>query len=269
MGWGEVPLYYQCWQPDETPRATVAIVHGVGEHSGRYGNVVDYLIPRGYVLYGFDLRGHGRSPGQRGYCDSWEAFREDVRAFLSLVRQREGDRPLFLLGHSMGGIIALDYALRSSDGLRGVIASAPGIGTNTIPAYLWSLARLLNRVWPSFSINTQLDLNQISRDPAVVKEAQADPLSHTKGSPRLGMEAQATIDWIQAHAADLAVPLLIVHGTADAIALPDGSQRFAKNATYPDVELREYEGGYHELHNDIIKEQVLADVENWLARHLL
>ena len=124
-GAGSLELYYQCWQPDGQPRAVVVIVHGIGEHSGRYMNVVNQLVPHGYAVYSFDNRGHGRSPGQRGYLNAWAEFREDVRAFLKKVREQEPGRSVFLMGHSLGSLIVGDYVLRDPSGLK---------GTNPIPS---------------------------------------------------------------------------------------------------------------------------------------
>jgi predicted alpha/beta-fold hydrolase len=111
-GAGSQGLHYQCWEPEARPRAIVAVVHGFGEHGGRYGNVVRHLVPHGYAVYAFDHRGHGRSPGQRGHINAWSEFRGDVREFLSLIRQEQSKRPMFLLGHSLGGLIAIEYVLR-------------------------------------------------------------------------------------------------------------------------------------------------------------
>ena len=176
--------------------------------------------------------------------------------------------PLFILGHSLGGAAALDYCTRHPEGLQGVIASSPAIGKTGVPAILWVLARILNRIWPRFSLNIRLDTSNFSRDPAAVEAFKNDPLFHTRGTARLGMEVRNVVEWIYAHSDKLRLPLLIIHGTDDKIASPDGSREYFQNVTFDDKELREYEGGYHKLFNDIIKEQVLADTEQWLKRHL-
>ncbi|MGQ9629309.1 MAG: lysophospholipase [bacterium] len=268
-GAGGLDLYYQFWRPEGGEcRAVLAIVHGFGEHSGRYTSVVNYLAPRGFAIYGFDNRGHGRSPGQRGYINSWSEYREDVRAFLRMVREQEPGQPLFLMGHSIGGLIALECALHHPEGLRGVIASGPTLGRVGISPFLLILSRILSWVWPRFTMDTKLDSSAISRDPAVVKAYREDPLVHGKGTARLGTEMTAAVDWTQAHAADLQVPLLILHGEADRLAPPEASLAFFEKVTFPDKERYEYKGGYHEPHNDINREQVLADLLQWLERHL-
>lgn len=267
-GYGGLSLYYQCWRPEGVPRAVLVIVHGFGEHSGRYMNVVNHLVPRGIAVYALDHRGHGRSPGPRGHIQSWEEFREDVRAFVRKVSEMEPGLPLFLMGHSMGGLIVLEYALHHPEGLRGVIASGPALAQVGISPALMTLARLLSRLWPRFGLNTGLDATSISRDPEVVAAYQADPLVHSIGTARLGTEMSQAMRWTHEHAREWRLPLLILHGGADRLVPPEGSRRFFENVPIADKERIEYEGGYHEPHNDIHRDQVLADLERWLERHL-
>ncbi|HET9014551.1 MAG TPA: alpha/beta hydrolase [Thermomicrobiaceae bacterium] len=261
-------LYYQSWTSGAAPaRGAVIIVHGIGEHSGAYDSVVARLVPAGYALYGFDLRGHGRSPGRRGFIRSWDDYRQDLAALARLVEAERPGARRFLLGHSMGGVIALDYALRYPDGLAGVAAIAPAIGELGVSPGRLLLARVLSRLWPTFSLPTGLDSTTLSRDPRVVDAYRADPLVHNRGTARLGTEFGETIAWVQAHAADLRVPLLIQHGSADRLAVPDGSRRFVAQAGTADRELREYPDAYHQLHNDLDRDAVLDDLLDWLARH--
>jgi len=265
-GQGGLELYYQRWRPESTPRAVLAVVHGLGEHSGRYGNVVNWFVPKGYAVYAFDMRGHGRSPGKRGYIESFAQVRGDVRAFLDLVQSREPGAVLFLLGHSQGGLTVLNYVLHDPSGLAGVVASGPILCAPGISPLLMQIAKLLSRVAPSFTMETGLDVTALSRDKAVVEAYVNDPLVHGKGTARLGAEVSATTDWTQAHAAELALPCLIVHGGADRLCPPQGSQEFFDKITFADKERHEYEGYYHEIFNDVGKEGVLADGEAWLER---
>jgi alpha-beta hydrolase superfamily lysophospholipase len=246
----------------------LVIVHGFGEHSGRYMNVVNHLVPKGYAIYALDHRGHGRSPGPRGYINSWEEFREDVRAFVRRVAEREMGRPLFLMGHSMGGLIVLEYALHYPEGLKGVVASGPALAQVGVSPALMGMARVLSRIWPRFAMDTGLDATSISRDPEVVAAYQADPLVHSIGTARLGTEMTRAMLWTHEHAREWQLPLLIIHGSADRLVPPEGSHRFFENVPVADKEHIEYEGGYHEPHNDTHRAQVLADLERWLERHL-
>ncbi len=268
QGSGEVELYYQCWRPEEETRAVLVIVHGFGEHSGRYMNIVDYLVPQGYAVYGFDHRGHGRSPGKRGHINEWGELREDVQAFLRLVGNQEPDLPLFLMGHSLGGLIVLESVLRNPEGLKGVIVSGPVLGQVGVSPFLLILSRILSRLCPQFTMDVKLDATAISRDPAVVKAYQEDPLVHSKATARFGAEMNSAIVWTQAHAADWCLPLLILHGGADRLSPAEGSRIFYENVNFPDKKRHEYEGGYHEPHNDIDYEQVIKDFEQWLENHL-
>jgi alpha-beta hydrolase superfamily lysophospholipase len=267
-GNGEHELFYQSWAPDDQARASLGIVHGFAEHSGRYSNVVEYFVPRTFKVYGFDLRGHGRSGGRKNFIQSWDDYRGDVKAFIDLIRKEEVGSPIFLYGHSMGGTIVLDYVLLNPADVIGVIASAPAIGEIGIPAYLWTIARLLNRVWPTFAMESQLDPAYLSREPSVAQAYEDDPLVNTIGTTRLGVEIGEAGDRIQERASDLKIPLLIVPGGSDQLVEVEGSQRFFGNVGFEDKELKIYEGAYHELHNDIIKEQVFEDIKDWIERHI-
>lgn len=267
-GYGGLELFYQRWLPEGEHKAVLAIVHGFGEHSGRYGNVVNWFVPKGYAAYGFDLRGHGRSPGPRGYINEWAEYRQDVRLFLELVHAQEPERPVFLLGHSMGGLIVLEYALHYPEGLSGVVASGPVLAQAGVSPLLMMMSKLLSSIMPRLTLNTKLDAAAISRDQAVVKAYVNDPLVHSLGTPRLGTALTAAVEWTQAHAAEFQVPCLILHGSADRLAPPEGSRIFYKEMTLADKERQVYEGYFHEVYNDLGKEKPLAAVEAWGERHL-
>lgn len=261
-------LHYQRWRPEGEARAVLAVVSGFGEHSGRYANVVDWFVPRGYAIYAFDLRGHGRSPGQRGYVDRWEEYREDLRRFLAFIRREEPGLPVFLIGHSLGGLIVLEYALHHPEHLVGVIASGPVLAQVGLSPFLITLGKVLSKILPRFSLHTNLDASTLSRDQAVVDAYVNDPLVHDLGTPRLSVEMTKAIEWTHAHAADMIIPCLIVHGEEDRLSPPEGSLAFYNNLTLDDKEHHVYPGMYHEVFNDLGKEQVLADVEAWIEQHL-
>lgn len=261
-------LYLQRWSMDEPPRAVLGLVHGYGEHSSRYGTVVDYLVPRGYEIWGFDHRGYGRSPGRRGHIESWSEFRGDVRAFVRHMEQERPDRPLFLFGHSLGGLITLEYALHYPEGLRGVVASAPAVGEIGINPVLFQLSRVVSRVWPTYSRDIAPNGHGLSRDPAVGDAMQADPLAHSRASARFGWEMALAIKRTQAAAPRFAIPLLIIHGTEDRIVRPEASKRFFERVTLADKERYELVGGYHEPHNDIDRDRTMGIVARWLERHV-
>jgi alpha-beta hydrolase superfamily lysophospholipase len=267
-GAGSQALYYQCWEPDARPRAILAVVHGFGEHSGRYGSVVRHLVPRGFAVYAFDHRGHGRSPGRRGHIDAWSEFRGDVREFVSLIRREQSERPVFLLGHSLGGLIATEYVLREGPELNGLVVSNPLLAAARLSPVVRAVAAVLAHLAPSVAIKTGLDAAAISRDPAVVQQYRDDVLVHSTGTPRLSAEINAARKWTSEQAADLQVPFMMILGGADRLVPPTGGRRFFASVTLADKELKEYPGAYHEPHNDIIAEQVLTDLARWLEAHL-
>jgi acylglycerol lipase len=268
IGGGSTELYYQSWKPIGRPQASVAMAHGFGEHGGRYLNLVKHLVPHGYAVYALDHRGHGRSPGKRGHINRWNEYRDDVRGFIGLIRHHEPNLPVFLLGHSLGGLIALEYVLRDPDGLKGVIASGPLLVQARISPAIIAVARILSRLMPSLAIKTGLDAAALSRDPAVVKEYQEDPLVHSYGTPRLSTEITAAQRWTNAHAADINLPIMMILGGQDKLVSPEGGRKFFAHVTFADKELKEYPDAYHEPHNDVIADHVIWDVRRWLEAHL-
>jgi alpha-beta hydrolase superfamily lysophospholipase len=264
-GEGELPLFYQAWLPlTGRPRAVLINLHGLGDHSSLYPSLASYFPPRRIAVYAFDMRGNGRSPGQRAYLQSWEEYRGDLHRFIKVVQGFEDALPLFLLGNSLGGLVVLDYALHHPQEMAGVIAAAPPLGEVGVPAYLMALGRVMSRVWPRFSLQVGMDLSGLARDPSVVETVLADPLFHRRGTARLSTEVTTAIERVQASAAELAVPLLILHGSADRMVPPDGSRQFFSKLRHPDREFREYPGAYHGLFADLNQQEVLGDLERWL-----
>jgi alpha-beta hydrolase superfamily lysophospholipase len=264
-GTGGLPLYYQAWLPiGRRARAVLINLHGLGDHSSLYPTIARYFPARGIAVYAYDMRGNGRSPGQRGYLRSWEEYRGDLHVFLAHVREREPDLPIFVLGHSLGGLVVLDYLLQCPAGLSGAIAAAPPLGKVGVPPILMALGRIMSRVWPRFSLEVGMDLSGLARDPAVVETVLADPLFHRRGTARLSTEVTEAIGRVQSRAASLLLPLLILHGSDDRMVPPDGSRQFFSKLRCPDREFREYPGAYHGLFADIGYEEVLGDVERWL-----
>ena len=264
-GAGGMDLFRRWWRPPAPARAVVANIHGLGDHSGLYPRLVDHLVGAGFAVHAPDLRGNGRSPGRRAYVARWDEFREDLRRFLAVVRAEEPGLPLFLLGNSLGGLIVLDYALHHPEDLRGVVAASPPLGRLGVPAPLLFAGRILSRVWPTFALQTGMDLAGLARDPAVVAAVLADPLFHRYGTARLSTEVVAAIGRVQAGAAAFPLPLLLLHGGADRMVPPDGTRRFAAAVRHPDVRLIEYPDGYHVLFADVDRERVLVDLERWIA----
>lgn len=264
-----VELYYQCWVPsDRRRRAVLVNLHGLGDHSGLYPTLAAHFPPRGVALYAYDMRGNGRSPGQRAYLRDWQEYRNDLDAFLRRVREWEPGLPVFVLGNSLGGLVVLEYALSNPSGLNGVIAAAPPLGELAVPPVLMALGRVMSRIWPRFALRVGMDLSGLARDPKVVESVISDPLFHRFGTARLSTEVTAAIQRVQAGARDFAIPLLILHGSDDRMVPPAGSRRFFAGARLADREFHEYPGAYHGLFADLNREEVLSDLERWIERHL-
>jgi alpha-beta hydrolase superfamily lysophospholipase len=239
-------------------------VHGLGEHSGRYGNLIDVLIPQGIGVHSYDQRGHGRSPGTVGHIDSWSEYREDLRCFVEQVR---GQIPLFLFGHSMGGLVALDYALHYPADLNGLLLSSPALAVDN-ETMLRFVAATIGRILPNMPIRSGLDVDGLSRNQDVVQRYKDDELVHGKVTPRWLGELLATIDWVHEHAAQLAMPLLMTHGTADRLVPFRGTQRFFDSAASTDKQLIIYPDTYHEPHNDINYPEAVDNIRTWLNKRL-
>ena len=333
IGVNQLELYYQSWNPQQKVKGVVVIVHGLGGHSSKYNNIVHHLVDRDFAIYAFDQRGHGRSPGQRGYINSWAELRTDLDIFLKLVRSETKDCPQFLLGHSLGAAVVLEYGLRTdnpqarfapSSGeeasqliqegtfqntnqvrvkappievssptqldmgrfprlpltskdsplseslvkLQGIIAMAPPLGEVGVPQWRLFIGRILSQIYPRFSLDLGMDLSISSRDPQAIEACLQDSLRHSRGTARLSTEFAKTISWINAHPQDWQLPLLILYGGEDKVTLPHSNNLFFESITFTDKEIKEYPESYHELQNDLNYQEVLADIEDWLERHL-
>lgn len=261
-------LYSQNWLPEGAPRALIAIVHGIGEHSGRYMNLVDRLVPNHVGVWGYDLRGHGRSEGQRGHIDSWSQYRTDLLRFLEMIKAHGLGCPLFLLGHSMGALIVLDFLQKENEELAGaIISGAPIEPVGVAKPYLVAIARILSRIYPRFVIDLGLNQEALSRIPAVVEAYRQDPLVHGKVSARWGTESLAVVESVKAHVADIAIPILMIHGEADRLNSVEGARVFFEQIPISDKEFWSYPGSYHEVHNDLDSEKMLGDLLEWIDRH--
>jgi alpha-beta hydrolase superfamily lysophospholipase len=257
----------QSWQPDTEARAAVCLIHGLGEHSSRYAHLGAALAQAGYALLTFDHRGHGRSQGPRGHTPSYETLMDDVGRSLEEAAGRFPGRPRFLYGHSMGGNLVLNYALRRRPDLAGVIATGPWLRTAFAPpAWKVKLGRVMNNIWPALAQPSGLETQAISRDPAVVRAYVGDPLVHDRISARLFVSCYEAGLWALEHAAEFSLPLLIMHGGDDRLTSAAASREFA--ARVPgDCTLKIWESFYHEIHNEPEQRDVFAAIVDWLNTH--
>lgn len=263
------------WRPDGPPRATLVVVHGAGEHMGRYAHLVERLVPAGIAVHGLDHRGHGLSEGARGVVDRLQHAADDVGTLIDAVR--EPDVPLFVLGHSMGGAIALLHTLDRPVGVQGLILSAPALSLGSGPWPLRLLARtrviplLISKLAPTAPM-LQLDAAGISSDPAEVAAYADDPLVFHKPIPaRTTVEmAEFILGGFPRRIGTLQLPLLAIHGDQDTMSPSEASVRAHAGAASTDKTLRLFPGGCHELFNETpaIRDEALGAVLAWIDARL-
>ena len=260
-----VGLYWQGWLPGDAPRGLLLICHGMGEHSGRYTTVRDALVPDGWAVYGLDHRGHGRSRGARVHVRRYAHYLADFDTFRRAVTARHPDLTPFLLGHSMGGQIALAYALDHQDALAGLVLSAPPLTVPPVPRPVRAAYTVLARVAPTLR-RAVVDLSAISRDEAVVAAYRADTLVH-QGYPTIALSLALAdrMDLLLRRAPEVRLPLLLQHGTADRICDPAGTRALAAAVGSPDLTVRWYEGFWHEIYHEPERARPLADLREWLS----
>ncbi len=243
------------WMQPDAPRGSVLIAHGIGEHSGRYEHVGDYLVSRGYAVSSFDQRGFGGSTGRRAYVEQFDHYLDDVADQLEHL-----PNPTILLGHSLGGLMALAYTLSPRPSPDLLVLSAPALDANVDPIRR-GLAKVLGRFAPKVEIPNSIKGHQLSSDPTVGEAYFNDPLVHTKTTTRLGMEILRVMDETQARLSQLDVPTLVIHGSMDSVVSPAFS---APLAELPTVERVLLPGFAHECFNDVEKDKALATVADWL-----
>ncbi len=264
-----VNLYYQAWLPEENVKAVLLVVHGMGEHSGRYMNVVDHFVPLGVAVYGLDHIGHGKSDGTREYVECFDDFTDTLTIFYNMVAEWQADKPIFILGHSMGGLITSYYLIDHQVKFKGAVISAPAVKVgDSISQATITMGKILSRLAPKMGL-LALDTNGISRDQEVVEAYINDPLVfHGKTTAQLGSELLSAMSRVTAEAGKITLPLIIVQGGDDILVDPSGAQMLYDLASSEDKTLKIYDGLYHEVFNEPEHDVVLKDVENWLEAHV-
>jgi alpha-beta hydrolase superfamily lysophospholipase len=266
-GAGGQEIFWQSWSPVQ-PRGVVVIVHGFGEHSDRYEHVARRLVADGYAIYALDHRGHGRSEGTRAVIDRLADAVSDIDQVVVLAGDAHPDLPVFMLGHSMGGLLAVQYALEHSDRLTGLLLSGALAALDAAPAPARLIARMLSVVAPRAGL-IALDASLVSRDPQVVATYRADPMVHHGKLPaRTVAELMAAGRRFPELAPRIHVPTLILYGTEDRLCPPSGSVMLGDRIGADDITIIPYEGLYHEILNEPEQERVLDDVCAWLNAHV-
>lgn len=261
-------LAAQRWTPEGTPKAVVNLVHGLGEHSSRYGHVAEEFTNAGYVFNAMDLRGHGKSEGARGYAPGFETLVTDIEFLVKSGRTAHPNIPQFLYGHSLGGSLVLFYRLTSKVNVDAIISTSPLFrpGARVPETKKW-FGRTMSDIAPKVTLNNGLQRPWLSRDGKVVREYSEDPLVHDKITARMGWELLKNGEWVHAHMKDIRGPILMVVGTREKIV---DYQKIIDAAIglEDQVELKVWEGLYHETHNEPEKEQVIRYNIAWFDRHL-
>lgn len=262
-------LYFQGWQTEQNQKGVICLVHGLGEHSGRYEYWSGLLNQAGYSVLSYDLRGHGKSDGIRGHISSFDEYLDDTDFLLQEAEGRYHGIPLFLYGHSLGANIVSTYVLRRKPQLNGVIIT--GLSTRTALQEQKAkiiLANIIGALAPKITMKSGLDPFTISRDPTVVSDYINDPLVHDQASAGFGKSSINAIGWINQHASEWSLPILIMHGEADKLSYVEGSREFASKIK-ADCTLKIWSGLTHEVHNEPEKDQVFEFLHQWLDNHLI
>lgn len=266
---GSSRLFRQSWLPDDRLRAGIILVHGLGEHSSRYSHLAQHCTDRGFGVFALDLYGHGKSDGYPGYVERFSVYLDGIRALHDDVRSAHAELPLFLLGHSMGGLIAANLLPEQQDAYCAAVLSGPAFSSDAEPpAFVMWIVRLLSGLAPTVPM-IGLDPAGVSRDPEVVRAYVADPLvHHGKLTARLIAEMRKAMTATLEQAGDVRLPLLILHGEADILTSPAGSRDYFDRIASADKTLKLYPGLYHEVYNEPEKDDVLDDLTSWLEAHL-
>lgn len=249
------------------PRATIALVHGLAEHAGRYAALATRLNAAGIEVLAIDLRGHGQSPGKRAWVERFDGYLIDADALVAEAAR--DDTPLFLMGHSMGGAVAALYAIERVPArgyaLAGLVLSSPALAPGRdVPRWMLAMSRIISRIWPTFPA-IRIDAALLSRDPAIVAANRADPLVHHGAVPaRTGAEILDAMARIERGRGALRTPVLVYHGTDDKLTEPDGSRAFGARVGSTDRTLTLYEGGFHETMNDLERDRVIDALIAWI-----
>ncbi len=257
-------LFARQWEPETAAKGVICLIHGLGEHCGRYRHWAERLTGAGYAMVSIDLRGHGKSGGQRGNAPSFDHLADDIGLMLDYAQGNFKNLPCFLYGHSLGGMLAFFYLIQRRPRLAGAVITSPFLhSVLDLRKERIAMVKILSPFLPNLSSANNLEAEALSRDPAEISAYRHDPLVHDRVSLRMAKGFLDTINYIYDRAGEIKVPLLIMHGTEDKITFPSGSEKVA-GLVAGDCPLKLWEGFYHELHNEIEKDHVFIYLKNWL-----
>lgn len=264
---GGIKIHLRSWQPTGTPRAVIVICHGVNSHGGQHAWTAERFVEAGFAVFALDLRGRGQSEGERFYVENISEYVGDVAGTIAIAKSRVPGAPVFLLGHSAGGVVSASYTLDNQAELAGFICESFAF---QVPAPGFALAAIkgLSHVAPRLPV-LKLRNEDFSRDPKVVEAMNNDPLTQNEAQPAMTVAALVRADErLKEEFPLITLPVLIMHGTADKATVCHGSEFFHKTVGSKDKTLKLYEGHYHDLLADVGKENVMADIKGWIDKHL-
>lgn len=259
-------LFGQIWQP-KNPKSVIILVHGMGEHVLRYTDfVIPKLVENNFVVIGFDQFGHGQSEGKRGHCPNYEALLNMLEIVIEKSKTDFQNLPIYLYGHSMGGNLVINYCLKKSHNLKGIIATSPFLRLAfQPPKWKMILGKLLLKIAPSVALPSELEVNAISRNKNEVKRYSEDKLVHDKISPMYSFPIMKNGEWAIKNSHKLKTSMLVCHGTGDRIIDYNASEEFCDNTKKATLKL--FNDGYHELHHDLCKDEFMETILNWLVEN--
>jgi alpha-beta hydrolase superfamily lysophospholipase len=270
-GDGGTTIFYR-HRPADPERGRLVIAHGLGEHSGRYAHVIEKMVRMGISVWALDHRGHGRSGGKRGHIESFNQYLLDLKQMIGIAKNKAPEKmKCLLLGHSMGGLMALAFAEEPAGLIDGVVASSPGLAPAIkVPVIKGFMGKLMSGVWPGLTFDNELDSSHLSHDRSVVQAYDSDPLVHRRVSARWFTEYMTTGDRTLHHGSKITIPILMQVAGDDRLVDAKASKTFFETLTADDKTLHVYDGLYHEIYNerDEGRQRVLSDLEHWLNDHL-
>ncbi|MCB0570294.1 MAG: lysophospholipase [Phaeodactylibacter sp.] len=262
-----IRIFAREWAP-KSPKGAICLVHGLGEHIGRYEHFAHYYTKKGFSVLGYDRRGHGQSGGKRGHAPNIGLLLDEIAQLLVETKVRYGGLPVFLYGHSMGGNLVLSYVLKRHPDVQGVVASAPWIRLAfPAPQFKVALGKVMKSIFPGFSQSNGLKTEHLSKDPDVVRLYEQDLLTHDRITAAMGIGMLEQANWLDNFSGHFPCPLLLMHGSEDHIVSPEGSRDFSRRAQ-GEVTYREWEGLYHEIHNEREQQEVFDFTLHWLQGHM-
>jgi len=260
-------LFAHCWKPEKEAGYTILMIHGLGEHGGRYERWAGLFVEKGYNFLTFDLRGHGKSSGKRGYARSIDVLLDDIDLAIRKVKRLFKESNIILYGHSMGGNLVLNHVIRRNYPVKALIVTSPWLRLKKEPSpALISIVSFLRKILPGVAIRNGIKAEQISHDPEVIKNYSADSLNHDKITFRLFHEMYNSGYHALRNVYKINYPFLLMHGSEDSITSAKTSENYVMNTTSR-TRLKIWEGQYHELHNELIYKEVFDYIANWLEEH--